>query len=307
MTADDERLETVARNYSGRLHVAALDVESGERMQWAADVLVPTASVIKVGILCQGYERLRALGSGQEVRIPLQDNHRVGGSGVLKLMTSVEDLSFHDLAELMIAISDNVATNALMQWAGGPREVTARLRGYGLEQTIVHDYVTPEVARRGVSSFGESTARELCALGERLAGLSEPSAADSWRGHALAVLADQQFRDLVTRYWDLDTAADLFVDQPAAPLSVCSKTGFFPGMRAELGIVLHGDAPRMVYAVVADRSADLGMGPEAEPAVVCGLVGLELAKAFAPETAGIRLLPTPYTGTHPIRSSGLTL
>lgn len=288
----DARVARLADAFTGRLSVAALDVRTGRRVQLNIDAVVPTASVIKVAVLCQAYEYLVECGLDPTVRIPIGGAHRVGGSGVLKSLISAESLSFMDLATLMVTVSDNTATNVLMQWAGGPEAVTDRAGTFGLKSTVVHDYVTPAVARRGVEAFAESTTRDLCALGERLAGLTP--ADPSWRRSALAILAAQQYRDLVTRYWDLDTTADLFDGQLRPRVEVCSKTGFFPGMRAELGIVQVDDAPRLVYAVVADKAADCGMAAEAEPALACGLVGRELAAAWLGDVPGLQILDTPY-------------
>lgn len=294
MSALPDQIAAVARRYSGPLSVAALDVASGKRVGWGAEKVVPTASVIKVAILCQAYERLWEMGGDASMPVRIAEKHRVGGSGVLKLAQSVDSMAFLDVAQLMIAVSDNTATNALMDWAGGPDAVTDRMRNYGLKNTVVHDYVTPEVARRGVRSFGESTAGELCMLGERLAGLREDGG--PWRAKALDVLALQQDRDLATRYWGLDTAADLFARSSPTVLSVCSKTGFFPRMRSELGVVFVGSSPRMVYALVADESRDSTMGPEAEPAVALGLVGFHLAGEWLAGVEGVRLQRSPYLG-----------
>lgn len=300
----DARVARLADAFTGRLSVTALEVRTGMRVELNADATVPTASVIKVAVLCQAYEHLTETGLNPTVLIPIPAVHRVGGSGVLKSLISSEALSFEDLATLMVTVSDNTATNVLMQWAGGPDAVTERVRAYGLERTVVHDYVTSAVARRGVEAFAESTTRELCALGERLAGLT--SVQPAWRRPALAILAAQQYRDLVTRYWDLDTTADLFEGESNSPVQVCSKTGFFPGMRAELGVVQVNDEPRMIYAAVADKATDCGMAAEAEPALACGLVGRELAAAWLSDVAGLRVLDTPYVAAWAAAPRGST-
>ena len=81
------------------------------------DEVFPLASTIKLAIL---YELFKQADEGRlnldEVR-PLDKRHIVGGSGVLLELTAPA-MSLRDYATLMVVVSDNTATNLLIETVG---------------------------------------------------------------------------------------------------------------------------------------------------------------------------------------------
>src|SRR5439155_1699343 len=92
------------------------------------DELFPSASVIKLPLVMTLYaDATRGLIDLDE-RVAVGD--RVDGSGVLRHVRDVERLSLRDLAMLAIIVSDNTATNRLIERIGVDR-VGERLRDTG--------------------------------------------------------------------------------------------------------------------------------------------------------------------------------
>ncbi len=99
-----------------------------------ADEVFPTASIIKVPILIEFYNLVKA-GVLDPVEVhPLSKAQKVGGSGVLQFLSDSVELTLEDWAKLMINLSDNTATNYMIDIVGMER-VNALLSRLGLKET----------------------------------------------------------------------------------------------------------------------------------------------------------------------------
>jgi beta-lactamase class A len=173
-----ERLTTIAGSLDGVMGYAIAGLESDERFEGLADETFPTASTIKLAIL---YELFRQADEGRiQLDAPKTLDRRaaVGGSGILNELTT-PTLSVRDYATLMILVSDNTATNVLIDLVGMER-VTARMASLGLRHTrLRRRMIDLEAARRGDENV--STPGELVLLLQALhrgEGLS-PTSRDS--------------------------------------------------------------------------------------------------------------------------------
>jgi beta-lactamase class A len=285
------RISRLADGFSGQLAVSAVDLTTGERIDWQPDLVLPTASVIKVPVL---LALLRQADEGRVdlgTRLTLKAAERVGGSGVLKLFDGGLQPTVRDVATLMIAVSDNTATNMIIDLVGGTGQVNAAMAQLGLSTVTLHNAVEFEVIGDDVRRLGEASVRDLCelnrliatreAFGERVSALAEE------------ILSTQQYLDQAMRY----TLANPYARELGlvAPLSVASKTGFFTGTRVDAGIVRFGVGGGFTYAVANHDSSDTSFLPEAEGVVVNGLVGRALVEHWWPSEAGpAPVVPTAY-------------
>ncbi len=128
-------LETIAEESAAVLGVHAFDpLEPDEAFSVNADLLFPTASIIKVPILLEFYNQV-ASGDLDPYEIHgLSDEAKVGGSGVLQFMSEKTRLTLEDWAKLMINLSDNTATNYIIDVVG-MENVNMLLERLGLEKT----------------------------------------------------------------------------------------------------------------------------------------------------------------------------
>ena len=153
----ERQLEAEAASVDGVVGYTIVDLTSGERFGRFQDEQFPTASTIKLAIL---YELFKQTDEGKlrldEAR-PLERRHVVGGSGILDELTA-PSMPLRDYATLMILLSDNTATNLLID-AVGMQNVNARMSGLGLTRTrLRRRMIDLEAARRGdenVSTPGE--------------------------------------------------------------------------------------------------------------------------------------------------------
>jgi beta-lactamase class A len=120
----------------GVVGVAAKHLETGERVSHNADTVFFTASTLKVPLLVELYRQVDAGIIDVNQRIDLTDALRVPGSGVLKELAAGLQPTVHDLALLMIIISDNTATDILYNRVGGDN-INNTMRQLGLTHTHI--------------------------------------------------------------------------------------------------------------------------------------------------------------------------
>ena len=130
----EEQLATVIRDFRGLMGVAAIDLESGRTIAVNGDTRFPTASTIKTAVMLEAYHQAAEGKPSLDATYTLDESAKVGGSGVLNGMRAGLTLTGADLVHLMIVLSDNTATNMLIERLGTAR-INARLDTYGLGNT----------------------------------------------------------------------------------------------------------------------------------------------------------------------------
>jgi beta-lactamase class A len=147
-----------------RVGVLARSAGGETLLEHDADGAYPAASVIKIPLVMTLYADSADGRLDLGERVPAGE--RVDGSGVLRDLHDISDVSLRDLAALTIGLSDNTATNRLIERVGVER-VAARLSEWGVRTTVLrrrmYDF---EAAKRGLENV--ATARELAALTARL-------------------------------------------------------------------------------------------------------------------------------------------
>jgi beta-lactamase class A len=287
----DSALQDLATRFSGEIGFAAKNLATGEQVLLAADRALPTASVIKLSILAEVF-RLRHAG-----QLDLDERIEIGaaditlGSGVLKTLAPGLRPTVHDLATLMVVVSDNTATNMLIDRVGGVDPINRATRELGLPTIVLHNRLDFDVIGDDVRRLGEGSARDFARFIELLVRGEVVSAEDSRA--MVDILRRQQYVDQAARFVAFNPyAKELKMQQPIA---FASKTGFMPATRADAGAFLLPGDVTISYCAMTERSADLSMGYENEGAIVNGLLGrLVVAHWWPPEAGRPPLLPTNH-------------
>ena len=292
MTAADQ-LRAVADGCSGTLSVYARHLVTGEEVTLAPDEILPTASVIKLPILVELYRAAAAGELSLDTRVTLRDTDAVGGSGILKVFGAGLQPTLRDVATLMIALSDNTATNLVLDALGGLDGVNATMDSLGFATIRLHNRIDFERIGDDVRRLGESSTRDLCGLVGAIARreVVSPQVSEAIED----VLETQQYLDQVPRYVLTMPYWRELGQEPA--IRFACKTGFFTGTRADTGIVRFAAGGGFVYAVANHGFADETFLPESEGSVVNGLVGKALVEHWWPVGHGpAPTVTTPYGG-----------
>ena len=124
-------IEDVIDGKPGVFGVYARNINTGETVEINADRVLPAESAAKSFILVY-YSQLVASGAiDPTLRVPLDDEHRYIGTGVLRFLESGLAPTLADLVWLMIIVSDNTATALLLESIGDPDQVNAAMRDLG--------------------------------------------------------------------------------------------------------------------------------------------------------------------------------
>jgi beta-lactamase class A len=229
--------------------------DGSELWGYVVDEPLKAASTIKVAVLIALF---RVLDAGQ-IRLDdervLRESDKVGGSGVLAALHAGLAPTIHDLVHLMIAISDNTASNLCIEQAGGLAAVNAVCADLGATRTVLGRKFLGRAAQAGEAE-NLTSARDLATLLRAI--LDGSAASQSSCEQMLALLRTQTHRDRLARFL------------PAA-VGFAGKTGTLSGTALDAGILFAPGGPLIIAAIAndlpADYAADETMGQLALAAV----------------------------------------
>lgn len=231
LRADIEALE---RQSTGKIRFAARDLRTGDTVAYNADVRCKTASVIKLPILVHTALAVQEGTLAWDERLTLTEAEKVGGSGVLTHLTAGLQLSLHDACMLMTILSDNTATNMVIEHLS-IEAINARMRTLGLPiTTCFRKSYAPDTEASREFGLGVSTANEMCALLTSVADTESDKAAVHHL--VLQMLAEQQYTDTIPRLLPPEW-------------KYAGKTGAIDAVRNDVGIVTSPDGSQVAIAL----------------------------------------------------------
>ena len=235
----------------------ATDLASGAVLFSVDDhVVMPTASIGKVLLLVELAARLESRETSSLSLVDRQHTDAIGESGIWQHL-AVPSLPLADLAVLVGAASDNLATNVLLRRIG-LESVSARTEELGLKRTALLDLVRDHRGPDDAPQLSVGSAKELTWLFAALARGEVVDAGTSKR--VVSWLSLNQDLSMVSSAFGVDPLAHRHADHG---LLLVNKTGTDAGVRSEVG-VLRGPRAGVAYAVSTyfddtDLSARLGV------------------------------------------------
>ncbi len=268
-----QQIEDLTAGFSGTFGLWARSLDTGETIALREHESFHPASTIKVAIL---YELFRqALAGKVELGAPLtvRPEDQIGGAGVLKDLDPGFDLSVLNLATLMIVISDNTATNMIIDLVGR-ENVNASMAELGL--TGIHLHNKMMLPKPG-GPYNQGTPADLGRLMELIARrqVLTPDACDQ----ILGIMKKQHFKDHITRALP---EADAYPTDPAQlPFTVASKSGEVTGARNEVAAVW-ADGRGYVICMMSKGCADSRYYPDNEGSLLLPQVARAVHRHFIP-------------------------
>lgn len=256
-----ERIRPLIADHRGKVAVAIKHLESGDEFFANADTPMPTASLIKFPVMVAAYRLVDDGKLDLNRMLTLKAEDKVQGSGILTTNFSPgAQISLRDAIRLMIAYSDNTATNLVVEQIGLPT-TAATMEQLGFPNTKLHAKVFrgetsifPERSKQ--FGLGSTTAREMIQLLEMLhqKNLASSESCQAMLGHLLACEDKDKFpRDL----------------PPGT--KVAHKTGSVNAVRTDAGILLSPQGPIAVCVLTADNE-DKRWTRENSAEILCGRV-----------------------------------
>lgn len=285
-------LQSMVAGFHGHVSLYAHDLTTGRTVAIDADQPVATASVIKLGILLEALDQIRAGRVHFDDRLAVRREDQVSGSGVLLFFDAPITITFKDALTLMVALSDNTAANLSMDHLG-IKNVDDRLVSLGMKNTWLYKKVSqpavdPMPADQKEFGLGKTTAREMAELMERFATCNlgpAPAVSASAAGvptdqalcaTALHMLEVQFYRDGIPRY--LEGA-----DAPKGITAIANKTGSLNHVRNDVGAVFTQKGTIVISEFTHDN-VDTSWTADNQAEVLMAKLAQAVIAAWAPGT-----------------------
>ncbi|MBI2251565.1 MAG: serine hydrolase [Armatimonadetes bacterium] len=215
----------IIKKYKTTFGIVVKNLNSGEKFLYNPNEIFPAASIIKIPILIETLRQIEAEKLSLENKIHLKESDKVGGAGILKELHAGIEITILDLLNLMIVISDNTATNILIDLIG-IESVNNFMRSIGLTKSILGRKLMINPKTLKYKNF--VTPYEMSTLLEKL--WQKRLLSSFLTKLALNILYRQQYNEKIPKYF------------PKA-VKVAHKTGEISKINHDVGIVVLGKNP----------------------------------------------------------------
>ena len=228
-TALDQRVRAEIAQFRGKVSLFAKNLDTGEVYDLGGDDRVQTASTIKIAIMVEAFARVAEGKAKWTDELILTKEKKVGGSGILPEFADGLHLSFRDGVMLMMALSDNTATNLVIDVLTADA-VNARMESLGLKETRLMrrvfgggESVEGKKEENKRFGLGRTTPHEMVTLLEKLE-----------RGEVISPAASKEMLELMKREQGTN---GIWREQWRLPKA--TKSGALDALRSNLGIIYH--------------------------------------------------------------------
>jgi beta-lactamase class A len=256
----DRQVRAAIAGFPGKVTLYAKNIDTGERYGIGEDQPVRTASTIKLAILAAVFHEISEGRAQLDERIGLRDADKVSGSGVLAEFSDGDRLTISDLVRLMVVVSDNTATNLLLDRFTGDA-VNAYMDALGFPKTrslrkILGDGGKLKPEPSGLSAAGRVPANQRFGIGvstpREMAGLIEKIA----RGEVAGADASRQMIEILKRQQYKDIGRRIGEETPVA-----SKSGALDHLRSDVAVV-YSKSGRIAIAITCEDIPTVDYSPD---------------------------------------------
>jgi beta-lactamase class A len=242
----DGRIRAEIAPFKGKVFLFAKNLDTGETYSFRGDERVRTASTIKIAVMIEAFTRVSEGRAKWTDELVLTKAARYGGSGVLPELADGLRLTLRDCVNLMMVISDNTATNLVLDYLGTDA-VNARMNSLGFKDTRI----MRRVGGGGESKEGKEADNKRFGLGattphEMVQILEKLDA-----GEIVNKAAAREMIDLMKREQSRFAIGRTIPDVPMA-----SKYGALDSLRSCVAIV-YSKQGKIAMAITVDDMPDV--------------------------------------------------
>jgi beta-lactamase class A len=268
----EARLAPLAKAHKGKVAIAVKHLGTGEGYYLNADEPMPTASLIKLAVMVEVYQQAAEGKVKLTDPVTLRQADKVPGSGILtEHFSDGATFSLRDAVRLMIAFSDNTATNLVLDQIG-IGSTGKRMEAWGFPNTKIHAKVfrsnttSIDAGRSKRFGLGSTTAREMVGLLEKL--------------HAGQLVSEAASREMLEHLKKCDDK-DKFPRFLPPKTGVAHKTGSVNDARTDAGILYLPSGPVAVCVLTANNE-DRSWQADNAGNLLCARVAKEVSEHFRP-------------------------
>ncbi len=256
----DQRVHAKLQGFSGKVTLFAKNLDSGASYAILPDQPVRTASTIKLAIMVECFSEVSEGKLRWTEPLKVTEEEKVSGTGIVQDLSDGDQFPLRDMVDLMIVLSDNTATNLILNRIGG-NAVNARMVQLGLPQTRVMRKVlgdgtnlkprpsgTTDEGKKAENKrwgIGRSSPRDMVTILERL-----------YRGELVSKAASDEMLTVLKRQRDHDC-----IGRDMKDLTIASKSGSLDHLRSDVGIIYSQRGP-IAMAITAEDIPQIDYTPD---------------------------------------------
>ena len=187
----EERIEAELKSYDGTMGLYIDDLK-GNVITRFPDEKFETASTIKVYILAALFDAIEQGKASLKDMLTCEERFWIDGSGILGSLEVGTTLSVKNVATLMIIVSDNIATNMLIDYLGID-SINSCIQKLGCKDTVLHNVL--DFAK--YHQLGTTTPRDYASMFVRIQNrtLVSPEASEQmWQ-----ILSQQHYNSMIVK------------------------------------------------------------------------------------------------------------
>jgi beta-lactamase class A len=271
-----QRLQQMAASYHGKVALYAKNLSTGESVALDPDTPVQTASVIKLPLMLQAFEQVKEGKLHLGDPLVLAKDNQVQGSGVLQFMDPGLKLTLKDTITLMMILSDNTATNMVID-AVGLKPTNEMLARMGMKNTYFYKKVfepatEPMPPDQKKFGLGKTTAEEMgkvlesiyrCDMGDRALCLQ-----------MITIMRSQEYQGMIPRYLQRK-------DSTESLSAIADKVGELDDVRNDVALAYTTKGPVIISIFTYDNE-DQSWTPENKAEILIGRMAEAIVNDWAP-------------------------
>lgn len=280
-----QTLESIAALHHGDVALFAENLKTGETVGIHPDEAVPTASVIKLAILYAAMQQVRAGAARLDDPLIMRKDDQVPRSGALLFFDTPMTLTLKDALTMMIVLSDNTATNLVIDHIGFAA-INSCIQKIGLKNTCLYrkalrpaEASAPEDHKR--FGLGKTTPREIAQLMQKIISgdfseQSTPSRAgdEHLRDLMLYMLRNQFYQGSIPRY-----LGAMYTDTDSL---IANKTGELNAVRNDVAAIDSNNG-MLILSIFTYNNHDQSWSVENEGCLTIAKLAKAIVATWSPE------------------------
>lgn len=241
------KLEELVRGFQGDVGIYVENLKTGRIAEINSDTIFPTASMIKVPIMCGVFDKIEKGELKYDDILLYKDSLLYAGEDILGSFKDGEKIKLGKVQMLSITTSDNTASLWLQKFVGG-ENINKWLDANGFKSTRMNSRTAGRQGDWRKYGWGQTTPREMATLVKMI-----------HQGRAVSPAASERmYRNMVRIYWDAEA-----LSQIPPYVQAASKQGAVDRSRSEVVLVNapHGD---YVFCITTKNQKDTSWTPDNE-------------------------------------------
>jgi len=242
-----KELQLLVKNFKGDAGIYVQNLKTGKFAAVNADTIFPTASMIKVPIMCGVFDKIEKKELSYHQILTYRDSLLYAGEDILGSFKDGEKIQLSKVQMLSITTSDNTASLWLQKLVGS-ENINEWLSENGFEHTRLNSRTAGRQTYQKLYGWGQTTPREMAFLVKKIRD-----------GQAVSPAASERmYRNMVRIYWDAEALSEI-----PPYIQAASKQGAVNRSRSEVVLVNapHGD---YVFCIATKNQQDESWTPDNE-------------------------------------------